>query len=663
MKIGLFSDTFPPEINGVATSTRILRDALLKHGHEVYVITTYNGDGSEKWDDDGMILRLPGMELKFLYGYVMTSPFHAHAIDEIRKLELDLIHVQTEFGVGIFARLVARQLKIPLVSTYHTTYEDYTHYVNFIHSKTIDALAKKGVAKLSKMYGDSSMQVIAPSVKTKKMLEGYHIRREIDVIPTGLELDRFDPEGFTEENRKDVLSSFGISPDSRVIVYVGRLAQEKALDIVVNGFADAIRQGADVHLLIVGGGPDEERLKKMTEKLQMEDRIHVVGPRDASLVPSIYKSCDAFVSASLSETQGMTFIEALASGLPLFARRDDVLTDLLIPEKTGWFFEDAADLAVKVKEFLKIPRQDVKAMREDCMEVVKKYSSDAFCESVLKVYERAIEQYRHQFSITDVRVRDSVVQVYLISNKKEELRLKISMDDYSNYGLRQGGVITLNSVRELQEKEKAVSAYQGCIRRITYKDRTRRQIYDWLTKKTECNIETINDIVSQLEEKGYIDDRRYCREKIASMKASLKGGDRIIRELVRDGIPMDLATEILAEEPDDENTENAVRLAEKTISSHKGISSRKMNAVIRKKLIENGYSSETADEVFEQIDLSDVRLREADSLQKCASKAKKRYERKYTGTELRNHVFRYCAAQGFEVEKIYAVLDGMEWKE
>ena len=229
MKIGLFSDTFPPEINGVATSTRILRDALLKHGHEVYVITTYNGDGSEKWDDDGMILRLPGMELKFLYGYVMTSPFHAHAIDEIRKLELDLIHVQTEFGVGIFARLVARQLKIPLVSTYHTTYEDYTHYVNFIHSKTIDALAKKGVAKLSKMYGDSSMQVIAPSVKTKKMLEGYHIRREIDVIPTGLELDRFDPEGFTEENRKDVLSSFDISPDSRVIVYVGRLAQEKAL--------------------------------------------------------------------------------------------------------------------------------------------------------------------------------------------------------------------------------------------------------------------------------------------------------------------------------------------------------------------------------------------------------------------------------------------------
>ena len=663
MKIGLFSDTFPPELNGVATSTRILRDELLRHGHEVYVITTYNGDGSEKWDDDGLILRLPGMELKFLYGYIMTSPFHSHAVEEIRKLNLDLIHAQTEFGVGIFARICARQLKIPLVSTYHTTYEDYTHYVNSIHSKVLDALAKKGVAKLSKLYGDSSMQVIAPSIKTKKMLEGYHIRREIDVIPTGLELAKFSPEGFTEEEKKEVRASFGLTMDDTVIVYVGRLAQEKALDIVMEGFEKALRQGLKVHLLIIGGGPDEERLRKIAEKMNLSEWIHVAGPRPATVVPSIYKSADAFVSASLSETQGMTFIEALSSGLPLFARKDDVLDGLLIPEETGWFFKDSDDLAVKLKGFLDMPVETRKAMAPVCIEKVLPYSSAVFCERVLKVYERAIDQYRHQYQITDVRIRENGVQIYLISNKKEELRLKVSLDDYSNYGLRQGGVITSYAVSELQEKEKEVNAYQGCIRRISCKDRTRREIYDWLTKKTECDIETINRIVADLEEKGFIDDRRYCREKIESGKASLHGSQRIIRDLVKAGISREMAEEVMNEEPYPEELSNALRFAEKTVQAHKGYSMKKMHSAVKAALVRGGYSSEIIESVMAEIDLSETELKEPDNLQKCAVKAKKRYERKYSGTELRNHVFRYCAAQGFQYEEIYAVLDGLEWKE
>ena len=663
MKIGLFSDTFPPEINGVANSTRILRDELIRHGHEVYVVTTFNGEGTEKWDDDGMTLRLPGMELKFLYGYIMTSPFHTHALEEIRKLDLDLIHVQTEFGVGIFARLCARQLRIPLVSTYHTTYEDYTHYVNFIHSKTLDAWAKKGVAKLSKLYSDSSMQVIAPSIKTKKMLEGYRIRREIDVIPTGLELNRFSPEGWTDEERKKVRESFGLSEDDTVIVYVGRLAQEKALDLVVDGFAEAVRDGADVHLVIVGGGPDFERLQKMAAGAGMTQNIHVAGPRPSDTIPSVYKACDAFVSASLSETQGMTFIEALASGLPLFARKDDVLEDLLIPDETGWFFEDAHDLARKVKDFLAVSPEKRKAMAVSCREKTRKYSSEVFCDEVVKVYLRAIDQYKHQYQITDVRVKDSIVQVYLISNRKEELRLKISLDDYTNYGLRQGGVLTSNSVRELQEREAAAAAYQGCIRRISYKDRTRKEIYDWLTKKTECNIETINQIVARLEASGYIDDERYCRDRAERLSASLMGKERIIRELVKAGIPREMAEETLSGGQFDEQTENAVKLARKTAAAHKGYSAKKLQNTVRAKLMQNGYSSETADIAVRELDLNDIGLKESDNLQKCAQKAKKRYEKKYSGTVLRNHVYRYCAAQGFQLEDIYAVLDGLEWKQ
>lgn len=203
MKIGLFSDTFVPEINGVANSTYILFQELKRHGHEVYVVTTYRGKESMEWNESHDVLRLNGIQLKFLYGYVMTSPFHSQALEVIRSLNLQIIHAQTEFGVGIFARICAKHLNIPLVSTYHTTYEDYTHYVNLLNSKAVDEVGKMAVAKLSKLYGESSQEVITPSIKTKEMLEKYEIQRKLTVIPTGLSLDRFNPEKFSQEQKQE----------------------------------------------------------------------------------------------------------------------------------------------------------------------------------------------------------------------------------------------------------------------------------------------------------------------------------------------------------------------------------------------------------------------------------------------------------------------------
>ncbi|MEG2330327.1 glycosyltransferase, partial [Anaerorhabdus sp.] len=125
MRIGLFSDTYLPEINGVASSVHTLRVQLEKNGHTVYVITTKTESNVE--DDDPFVLRLSGIELKKLYGYVLTSPIHINAYNEIKEMQLDLVHAHTEFSVGIFARIVAKLQGLPLVSTYHTTYEDYTH--------------------------------------------------------------------------------------------------------------------------------------------------------------------------------------------------------------------------------------------------------------------------------------------------------------------------------------------------------------------------------------------------------------------------------------------------------------------------------------------------------------------------------------------------------
>lgn len=146
MRVGIFTDTYLPDINGVVSSVELLRKQLEKNGHDAYVICTYKGINKVKVE--GKIIRLPGVEIKKLYGYAITSPLHLLFIEELKKLKLDIIHAETEFGVGIFANIVASTLNLPLVRTYHTTYEDYTHYVNFINSRRLDKGLKKIGCKL-----------------------------------------------------------------------------------------------------------------------------------------------------------------------------------------------------------------------------------------------------------------------------------------------------------------------------------------------------------------------------------------------------------------------------------------------------------------------------------------------------------------------------------
>lgn len=660
MRIALFTDTYPPQINGVAASTFILRNELEKHGHDVVVVTTYKGSGKHKWDDDHKVLRLAGVQLKFLYGYVMTSPFHVSALEEIRKLNLDVIHAQTEFGVGLFARICAKQLQIPLVSTYHTTYEDYTHYVNFIDSRKVDEIAKVGVAKLSRLYGDSSIEVIAPSMKTKEMLESYHVRREINVIPTGLELDKFASENADPASRHALRKQYGFTDEDKIIIYVGRLAEEKALDIVVKGIANTIQKGINIKMMIVGDGPDFDRLSTMIKEFGIENSCVMTGAKNREDIPALYHCADAFISASLSETQGMTFIEALASSLPLFARYDEVLDDLLLPDTTGWFFKDENDLVEYIDRFMHLTKEEYEQIQKNCIACVQPYSSETFYERVMDVYTNTIKQYHNQYTIVDVQVKESIVQLYLISDKHDERRIQVSLDDYYNLGMRKNGLLTKNQVDDLVERQCGALAYQSCLRKLAYKDRSRKEIYDWLTQNTECDIYMINRIIEKLENKGYINDERYCEDQISSLKAAFNGNDKIIKTLVKKGIPYEMIVDTLNARKDDEE-ENAIAYAEKLLNSCKNDSVKKSKNYVYNHLVVKGYSSQIARSVSERMDYTRIENKELDNLSKCCVKAKKRYEKKYQGTELKNRVFRYCMAQGYAIEDIYVVIDEMEW--
>ena len=173
MRIALFTDTYFPDVNGVVSSIDLLNKKLIDDGNEVFIICPY--PGFFKIIRENNLIKIPGIKLNSLYGYVLASPFHPSLIDEIKKLNLDLIHVHTEGGVGLLARYVAKKNNIPLISTYHTTYEDYTHYVPFLKFDLAQAKIKSFVAYLSKIFNRDCNFIIAPSYKTKEMLMRYKI--------------------------------------------------------------------------------------------------------------------------------------------------------------------------------------------------------------------------------------------------------------------------------------------------------------------------------------------------------------------------------------------------------------------------------------------------------------------------------------------------------
>lgn len=662
MRIGLFTDTYPPDINGVANSTYILREELVKLGHEVYVICPKKGLGWAEWNEDHTILGLAGIQLKQLYGYVMTSPFHANALNEIKELHLDVIHSQQEFGVGIFARICARQLDIPLVTTFHTDYEDYTHYVNLTNSEAVDHKAKQAIGYLARVYGNGATKVIAPSEKTKNVLLKYGVSPDIFVVPTGLHLEQFDPKKKDEKRIQSIRNQYRILEGELLAVSVGRIAQEKSLDVVIDGFTKAVKEGVPCKLLIVGGGPDLEKLQQQAKEEGMENAILFSGPVPAEEVKHYYHCGNFFVSASLSETQGMTFIEAMASGLPLYCRYDSVLDGLLVEGTNGAFYSDSDDLCVKLKELASYSEQQWKTMSMESLKLVEPMRAEIFAQKVLNVYQNAIETHENMLVIVDVQAKDEIVQLYLsdAKKKKEDIRVVVPIDVYYSEGLRKGMHLSKSAVEQMQANEAATRAYESCIRKISLKDRTRKEMYDWLTRETDCDIESINSIIDKLEMRGYIDDERYCKEAVIRMKQTLMGEERIIRDLRKKGIPQTMTESVLRSLPEDEET-NAMRYVTKCALTIHDVSVPQKKKKLMERMLSKGYDSELSRKIINEMDFSEDKREEINVLRKVALKAKKRYERNYSGTKLRNTVYRYCASQGFQAEDIYTILDELEW--
>ena len=386
MRIGIFTDTYPPYINGVSTSVSMLENALRKKGHQVYIVTVNTENMRYKYENDEHIIRIPGVPIG-IYDYRLTGVYPLKAINKIKKWNLDVIHSHTEFGVGTFARIIAKQYNIPLVHTYHTMYEDYVHYIT---KGYFNNTSKKIVEYLTNFYcNQTATELIVPTKKTYDLFkEKYKYTRNVHIIPTGIEVEKFYKENTDPSKLEEIRKKHGLNKGDFVILYVGRLGQEKSVDVLIEAHQELARE-YKAKLLIVGDGPDMDTYKNLVHKLKIDDNVIFTGKVPWTEVTLYYQIADIFATASKSETQGLTVIEAMAASLPVVAVDDESFRNVIIDGLNGHLFDTKKEYKKYVKSFIDEPSK-LQQFSKQARINADTYSSKYFAERVLDVYRLAI---------------------------------------------------------------------------------------------------------------------------------------------------------------------------------------------------------------------------------------------------------------------------------
>ena len=394
MRIGIFTESYPPLVNGVSTSILMLEHALTKLGHEVFIITVSDNKKDYVLENNGHILRLPSVNLANCYDYKMTSVYPIKAVNMIKKMNLDVIHSNVEFTVGIFARVVSEQLSIPLVHTYHTNWEDYTHYITK-NKKILDDICKKLLKYLVVFFEDKTVtELIVPSNKIYNLFKDkYKFTKNIHIIQTGIETSKFYKENFNQKDINSLKKKLGIKKKDFVVMTVSRLAKEKSVDRIINNHKELVKKYSNMKLLIVGDGPDIDKLKDEAKSLGVSDSVIFTGKVPLSDIPIYYQLGNVFVTASKSETQGLTVVEAISSSLPVVAVKDDSFVNSVIEDFNGFVFIDDEKYINSISKLYE-DKDLYNRLSNQSRLLSEDFSSEYFALKVLKVYETAIENYK-----------------------------------------------------------------------------------------------------------------------------------------------------------------------------------------------------------------------------------------------------------------------------
>lgn len=309
MKIGVFTDSFRPYTSGVVRSIELFSRELTSMGHEIFV-----------FGPDYPLLHCPKEERVFRFisipaptipDFALPIPISVQLGPTIRKIGLDVIHVHSPFLLGRLGARAAKRYKLPLVFTFHTLYDQYVHYLPMAQNAS-----RRLVQVIGRDFCNRCDLVITPSQLVMNYLRHTGVKSSIKTIPTGVELEEFktsDPKWLYKE--------YGISPNERVLLFVGRIGKEKNLAFLLKSFQMVQEVIPDLKLVLVGKGPYEPQLRRLAAQLDIGDKVIFTGVLPRPKTVNCYAGAHLFIFPSVTETQGLVIGEAKAAGLPVVAVR------------------------------------------------------------------------------------------------------------------------------------------------------------------------------------------------------------------------------------------------------------------------------------------------------------------------------------------------------
>jgi 1,2-diacylglycerol 3-alpha-glucosyltransferase len=384
MRILMISDVYFPRINGVSTSIQTFRRGLHAAGHETILIAPeYPGAPA---DHEAAILRVPsrGVPRDPEDRAMKLGALRAFRA-EIERLEPDLVHIQTPFIAHYQGAAVARALRVPVIETYHTYFEEYLHhYVPLMPRAVMRFVARRFTVSQCNVLD----ALVVPSRAMEQALLDYGVRCPMHIIPTGMEMERFaggDGQRFRQQ--------LGIAPGQPVLVHVGRIAHEKNIEFLFRMFAKVARSKPGAVFIVAGEGPALASCKAYVRSLGIAQHVRFVGylSRERELL-DCYRAGDLFVFSSRTETQGLVLLEALALGVPVVSTAHMGTADIMNPQRGARVApDDEAEFANIVLQLLEdAPRRS--AMSAEARAYAATWSASAMADRLAGLYSDVLGQ-------------------------------------------------------------------------------------------------------------------------------------------------------------------------------------------------------------------------------------------------------------------------------
>jgi 1,2-diacylglycerol 3-alpha-glucosyltransferase len=404
MNIALFTETYLPYINGVVTHVKSLKDGLERAGHNVLVVSA-DINTHRHYIKDG-VLWCPAKEFKRFYDYGLASPISIKRLRMIKNFKPDIIHIHNEFGVGLSGVSIAKILKVPIVYTLHTMYDDYLYY---IAPKPLIPVAKKISHRYLRFLSKKASAITGPSKKVQEFLSDCGVAKEVNVVPNPVELDKFQEDKVDPQKVAQLKEKYHIKDDEEIVCFCGRLGKEKSVDVLLNYFAQTVDRNDKIRLMIIGDGPSRPELIEQAKTLGIDDLVIFTGKVMHDELVHVYACCQLYVTTSLSDTNSISMLEAMATGLPVLHRYDQLNEGQVRSGINGYIFNTAEEMYGYMKSYRDKSPEEKLTLKHSVIDSVKKSGQENLANYLLEVYRHTEEENnrkkRRRLSIFELRFK------------------------------------------------------------------------------------------------------------------------------------------------------------------------------------------------------------------------------------------------------------------